>query len=156
MYVSAPNGHLDKPFQVLVGFAKTKLLQPGQSEEFTIECPWSYCASYCEEHSRWILEEGSYIVRVGNSSRNTSILAKIELDKCAVLEQLKKVIPPANVEEISLKNIIPYRPPNDEEQLKNAPVIKLSSSSFKTKTIEYHDNIKLEDKHKDHKITIQV
>ena len=155
VYVSAPNGHLDKPVQVLVGFGKTKMLGPGESDELTIECPWSYCASYCEEHARWILEEGTYIVRVGNSSRNTSIRAKIELDKCVILEQLQKVIPAANVEEISLKNIIPYQPPNDEEQLKTAPVIKLSSSSFKTRTVEYHDNVKLEDKHKDHKITMQ-
>lgn len=103
---------------------------------YTIECPWSYCASYCEEHSRWILDEGNYIVRVGNSSRNTSIAAKIELDKLVILEQLKKVIPSENVEEISLKNIIPYCPPKDEEQLKTAPVIKLSASTFTTKTAE--------------------
>ena len=155
VYVSAPCGHLPKPVQVLVGFAKSKTLKPGESEEVTAVCPIRYAASYCEEHSRWILEEGTYIVRVGNSSRNTEVAAKIELDKLVVLEQLKKVIPSENLKEISIDNILPYRPPHEEEQLKNAKVIKLSSSSFKTRTVEYHPNAKLEDKHKDHKITMQ-
>lgn len=155
VYVSAPNGHIDKPFQVLVGFGKSKLLAPGESEEVTVKCPIRYCASYCVEHSRWALEEGTYIVRVGNSSRTTCACAKIELDKLVVLEQMKKVIPTENIEEISVKGVTPYRPPNEESELKNAKVIKLSSSSFKTRTIEYHPNTKLEDKHKDHKITMQ-
>ncbi|KAK8842125.1 hypothetical protein M9Y10_026352 [Tritrichomonas musculus] len=155
VYVSAPNGHLPKPVQVLVGFGKSKTLKPGETDEVTIKCPLRYCSSYCEEHSRWILEEGTYIVRAGNSSRTTSVVAKIELDKTVILEQLKKVIPTEKFEEISIANVSPYRPPNEEEQLKSAKVLKLSASSFTTKTVEYHDNVKLEDKHKDHKITMQ-
>ena len=115
----------------------------------------SYAASYCEEHSRWILDAGTYIVRIGNSSRNTSIGAKIELDKLVILEQLKQVIPSEHIEEISVENVTLYRPPNEDAQLQNAKVIKISSSSFTTKTATYHQNAKLEDKHKDHKITMQ-
>lgn len=48
VYVSALNGHLEKPVQVLVGFGKSKLLQPGQSDEVTVECPIRCCASYCK------------------------------------------------------------------------------------------------------------
>ncbi|KAK8876164.1 hypothetical protein M9Y10_006353 [Tritrichomonas musculus] len=155
VYVSAPNGHLHKPFQVLVGFGKSKTLAPGQSDEVTVKCPIQYCASYCEEHSRWILEEGTYIVRVGNSSRTTSVAAKIELDKLVVLEQLQKVITSEKFDEISLENVKAYQPPNEEAQLQSAKVIKLQASSFTTKTAQYPDNVKFEDKHKDHKITMQ-
>ena len=155
VYVSAPNGHLSKPFQVLVGFGKSKTLAPGQTDEVTIECPLRYCASYCTEHSRWILEEGTYLVRVGNSSRTTSVCAKIELDKLVILEQLKEVIPTEKFEEISVENVTSYRPQNEESQLQSAKVIKLQASSFTTKTASYPSNVKLEDKHKDHKITMQ-
>ena len=51
VHVSAPKGHLEKPVQVLVGFARSKLLAPGQSDEVTVTCPISFCASYCGEHS---------------------------------------------------------------------------------------------------------
>ena len=155
VYVSAPKGCLDKPFQVLVGFAKSKNLAPGQSDDVTIECPIRYCASYLEDKAQWILDEGTYIVRVGNSSRTTSICAKIELDKLVVLEQLEKIIQTEEIEEISVENITPYRPANEEEQMKSAKVIKLSSSSFSTKKIIYKKNVKLEDQHKDHMITMQ-
>ena len=73
----------------------------------------------------------------------------------AVLEQLKPVIPTENIEEISVKNVFPFKPPNEEAQLENAKVIKLSASSFTTKTAKYSENVKLEDKHKDHEITMQ-
>lgn len=155
VYVSAPEGKIPKPVQVLVGFEKSKTLGPGESEEVTVICPIRYCSSYCEKNSQWVLEEGTYIVRVGNSSRTISIAAKIELDKLVILEQLKKVIPTENFEEISISNVSPFCHPHEKEQLENAKVIKLSALSFKTKIAEYPKNVKLEDKHKDHKITMQ-
>lgn len=97
----------------------------------------------------------TYIVRVGNSSRSTSACAKIEPDKLVVLEQLKSVIPTEKFEEITTVNVVAYQPPNEEEQLQKAKVIKLRSSSFTARVAEYHDNAKLEDNHKEHKITMQ-
>lgn len=45
----------------------------------------------------------------------------------------------------------------DQMKMQNlkAKVLKISPSSFTTKTLKYNDNVKLEDKHKDHKITMQ-
>ena len=133
----------------------SKYLLALESQEVTVQCPLHYCASYCEEHSRWVLEEGTYIVRVGNSSRTTSVAAKIELDKLVVLDQLQKVLTGDKFDEISVDNAKSYQPPNEEAQLQSAKVIKISASSFTTKTAKYQDNVKLEDKHKDHKITMQ-
>ena len=42
-------------------------IESGLENEGFIITPIKNCASYCVEHSRWILEKGTYIVRVGNS-----------------------------------------------------------------------------------------
>lgn len=154
VYVSCPSHHINKPFQVLVGFGKTKTLSPGENDELTIVCPLRHCASYCSKYSRWILDSGTYAVRVGNSSRSTHVYTKFELDRVVVLEQLKKVLPDDEVEEISLENVVPYSPPNDEAELQAAKVLTLSADAFTTKTASYQVNVKLEDTHKDHKITL--
>ena len=39
VYVSQPQGKLDKPYQVLAGFAKTGLLQPGEEETVEVSSP---------------------------------------------------------------------------------------------------------------------
>lgn len=71
IYLSAPSVKLDKPYQELVGFAKSSLLKPGESETVSISFDIKDAASYDTEDSRWVLEAGDYFVRIGNSSRNT-------------------------------------------------------------------------------------
>ena len=89
VYVSQPQGKLDKPYQVLAGFAKTGLLQPGEEE--TVELCFSLrsLASYDEERAAWVLERGTYYIRVGDHSRDTHIVAALELDEDVVTEQLQ-------------------------------------------------------------------
>ena len=91
VYYSAPSGKLEKPYQELVAFVKTKLLQPKDSQNITISYQLADMASYSEESASWILEEGNYFIRVGNSSRNTKIVATIVLNNTAVTEKLKNL-----------------------------------------------------------------
>lgn len=79
VYVSAPEGVLDKPYQELKGYAKTPLLQPGESCETTVEIPLRRLASYSEEKASWILEKGDYILRVGASSKETTPAAVLQV-----------------------------------------------------------------------------
>lgn len=65
LYVSAPEGRLEKPAHVLVGFEKTNLLQPGQSQALTISADGMYMASFDEETAAWTLEQGEYRLFVG-------------------------------------------------------------------------------------------
>ena len=94
VYVSQPRGKLDKPYQVLAGFAKTKELAPGEEEILTVDFSISSLASYDEERAAWVLEEGSYDIRVGTHSRNTHIAAVLELDESVVTEQLQNKVRP--------------------------------------------------------------
>ena len=89
VYVSAPEGKLDKPWQELAGFAKTTELAPGISAQVQITFDIRDLASYDESRAAYILEPGKYIIRVGNSSMDTKIAAVIELDSEAVVRQVK-------------------------------------------------------------------
>ena len=74
VYVSAPSGKLHKVYQELVGFKKTSSLKPNESEVISVSFDFKDVASYDEELASYILEKGEYVVRVGNSSRNTSVV----------------------------------------------------------------------------------
>ena len=91
VYYSAPDGVLDRPYQELAGFAKTKELQPGEQEEVTVSFATESMAGYDMTRAAYILEAGVYYVRVGNSSRNTHIAGAIHLDAEAVVEQERNI-----------------------------------------------------------------
>ena len=91
VYYSAPDGVLDRPYQELAGFAKTKELQPGEQEEVTVSFATESMAGYDMTRAAYILEAGVYYVRVGNSSRNTHIAGAIHLDVEAVVEQERNI-----------------------------------------------------------------
>ena len=63
LYVQAPQGKLGKASRVLVGFAKTQLLQPGESETVTITFGRDRIASFddvgCVAADAYVLEAGS-------------------------------------------------------------------------------------------------
>lgn len=70
VYYSAPAGRLEKPYQELAAFAKTKELAPGESEILTLSYPTASMASYDTKQAAFVMEAGSYYIRVGTHSRN--------------------------------------------------------------------------------------
>ena len=70
VYVTAPDGRLEKPVQELKAFAKTRELQPGESQTLTMCIEKRDLASFDETNSQWLAESGSYTFRIGSSSRN--------------------------------------------------------------------------------------
>ena len=62
---------LDKEYQSLAAFAKTEPLSPGASEELALAFDLARLASYREADASYVLEPGTYILRLGNSSRST-------------------------------------------------------------------------------------
>lgn len=80
VYVSAPkNKQMDKPVKELKGFAKTRLLQPGESETLHISIPRSELASWNEATHEWQVDSGTYTLQVGGSSADIRGKAKITL-----------------------------------------------------------------------------
>ncbi len=52
IYISEPDGRLEKPYQELAAYAKTKCLQPGESENMTISFPVSRMAFMMRNRKR--------------------------------------------------------------------------------------------------------
>lgn len=80
LYVSAPSGGLEKPLRELKGFAKTRVLAPGESE--IVEIPVSYyeLASWNEKNDRWETAKGTYHFGFGSSADTmmTNTVVKIK------------------------------------------------------------------------------
>ncbi len=89
LYVSCPSGKLDQPLQKLADFVKTDELAPGETTKCELKVRISELASYDGEKACYILEKGTYIFRVGNSSVDTVICAAADLSEDVVTLQLK-------------------------------------------------------------------
>ena len=85
LYLSAPEGGMTKEYQSLAAFAKTKELAPGESEILELSFDLSELASYREQDGAYVLESGEYVLRLGNSSRNTEPAAALHLGKTVVI-----------------------------------------------------------------------
>ncbi len=70
LYVTAPKGAVEKPAQELKAFAKTKTLNPGQSETLTLVVAKTDLASFSEKASAWVTDAGEYTFKVAASSRD--------------------------------------------------------------------------------------
>jgi beta-glucosidase len=94
VYISAPNGKLEKPKLELKAFEKTKELKPGQKQQLTFELDAKDLASFDESQSAWILEKGTYQVKVGSSSENIKGIATFTVDKTIVVEKVSNALAP--------------------------------------------------------------
>ncbi len=93
LYLSAPAQGMDKPVQELKGFAKTRLLQPGEAQILTFELDARALASFDSSASAWVAEKGSYTVRVGGSSRGMRLQAVFKLPKTTTVETTSRPLP---------------------------------------------------------------
>lgn len=93
VYLESPCGKLGKPCRVLTAFQKTKLLQPGQSQElnlsFNLEDFASFDDSGITGHPNcYILEQGTYRVAAGSDVRSAEVIFSFELPAPVVTQRL--------------------------------------------------------------------
>lgn len=89
LYVSVPEGKLDQPYQTLASWKKTEELKPGEKRTVELSFLLTDLASYDEEQAAWILEKGEYILRLGNSSRDTEVCGIISVPETLVIKSVK-------------------------------------------------------------------
>lgn len=94
LYLTAPAKEMDKPSEELKGFAKTRLLQPGQSQTLSFEINPLDLASYDTKTSAWVAEAGNYTVKVGASSADIKKTVTFSLAKKTLVEQDTKALTP--------------------------------------------------------------
>lgn len=135
VYVTAPQGLLGKPIKSLCGFAKTKTLEVGETQEVKIFVPKSYIASYDDSgvtgnKSAYVLEQGEYEFLVGNNVRDTKIVDVVKIKDLIVIEQLTEAMAPREEFEV-------LKPIKNSDGTFAKTLAKVS-----TRTINYDERIK--------------
>ncbi|WP_026495512.1 beta-glucosidase [Butyrivibrio sp. WCD3002] len=138
LYVSAPDGNVEKPVKELKGFAKTKELKPGESDELTIKVKVSDFASYDEAKASYVLEPGKYFIRIGENACSTHIAAAVEVAGEIVTQKLaNKMKVDTELKEISAKGATPLTYDGEESEKAAAKVLTLDAAAIKTVVAEY-------------------
>ncbi len=132
LYVSAPNGVIHKEFQSLAAFEKTGDLLPGQNETVSLAFDMCSLASYRESDGCYVLEVGDYLLRLGNSSRNTAVIGVLTLKNEIVVSRHSHICPVLKSFEELVSN--PYPPEKIREDI---PCIVLDAEAFAEITYIY-------------------
>ena len=132
LYLSAPAGKLHKEYQSLAAFAKTTELAPGQKEVLELSFDIRYLASYDEANACYLLEKGEYILRLGNSSRNTVPVGVITVAEDIVVSRHVHICPVSSpIEELKAQ------PAGKEEIAQGLPRLDLDAASIETVIYSY-------------------
>lgn len=94
LYISAPSKKLDKPTEELKGFAKTKLLQPNESQTINFTIDARSLASYDTKAAAWVAEAGKYTAKFGKSSMLIQQSSNFNLTKDITVQQLTNLLVP--------------------------------------------------------------
>lgn len=94
VYLSAPAKSMDKPALELKAFAKTELLSPKQSQTLSFTLTPESLASFDTARSAWVVEAGTYTVKVGNSAENILQTVTFTVPKEIVVEKVADVLKP--------------------------------------------------------------
>jgi len=99
VYYMPAQGAMCKPARNLVRFAKTKELQPGETESLTISFAISEMASFDDSGvtghvNCYVLEAGEYKVFAGENVRDAAEVFSLVLEETRVTEQLQEACAP--------------------------------------------------------------
>ncbi|MGF7012455.1 beta-glucosidase [Lachnospiraceae bacterium PF1-22] len=134
LYLSVPTERLDHPYQELCAFAKSKILNPGESQSVSLTFKLSQMASYDEERALYFLERGDYLLRFGNHSGETKAIALIKMSQEQVILTAKNVFGKPGFMELTATG-------RAEEELNDQiPTLTIEENAFKSETVEYEPN----------------
>ena len=136
-YLSCPDGKLEKAYQDLCGYKKTPVIAPGASERVEIKFDLADFASFCEKCASYVLEKGDYILRIGDSSRNTHIAAVLRLPETVVVRKVKNRFQCdfSGLRLISKKDAVSFSYPGEKDEAASAPVVSIDPAAFVTETV---------------------
>jgi len=101
LYLSAPHKSIDKPSEELKGFAKTRVLKPGESQTLTFTLDKKSLASFNTAQSAWVADAGEYKVKVGASSEDIKLEKPFSLAKSITVEKVHKaLVPQVKIEDL--------------------------------------------------------
>ncbi|WP_294835998.1 glycoside hydrolase family 3 C-terminal domain-containing protein [uncultured Eubacterium sp.] len=99
LYLNKPCGKLGNPKRELVGFAKTELIEPNDSQKVTVSVDLYQLTSYDDcgstnNASSYVTQKGEYDFYVGKNVRDTEKVFTYYQENTELREQLKQVCAP--------------------------------------------------------------
>ncbi|MCR5101245.1 MAG: glycoside hydrolase family 3 C-terminal domain-containing protein [Butyrivibrio sp.] len=99
IYVSKPQGLMGQPYRELVGFGKTRELEPSESQYLEFSIDRYSIASYDDSgitgnKSAYVMENGTYSFFAGANVRDAQFSGGIYLNETIVVEQLQEEMAP--------------------------------------------------------------
>lgn len=99
VYVEKPQGKLGNPARELISFAKTKELEPGDKEAFTLKVSGYNLSSYDDSGATghkcaYVLQEGTYRIYVGADVRSAEKAGEFTIDATLVTAQISEALAP--------------------------------------------------------------
>ena len=94
LYLATPTNKIEKPSEELKGFAKTKLLEPGEEQMLSFELDERSLASFHSGISAWLADQGDYEVQIGASSTDIRLKASFNLTDDILVEKVHDVLFP--------------------------------------------------------------
>ncbi len=79
LYLSAPTHSMDKPSYELRGFAKTKLLQPQETQTLSFKLTERDLASWAVATQSWCVDSGEYRIKLGASCLDIRLEASFQV-----------------------------------------------------------------------------
>ncbi|ORY83316.1 beta-glucosidase [Neocallimastix californiae] len=137
LYLSKPGTTIDEPYQILVNFAKSKELKPNKKQTLKLSFKLSDFASYDEKTATYFLDKGKYVVRVGNSSRNTK--------PCGVIKVTSRIDVKKVQNKMGKPEFKDYVPDvkRKHENLRGVKEFTLKSKSIKKQVVKYNSKYEI-------------
>ena len=126
LYVSPPAGKHDQPYQKLIAFKKTPELAPGEEACETLEVRLSDLASYDVKKAAWIIGQGDYLLRLGNSSRDTAVCGIVRAPRDIIVRKVENIGGRSGFKDW----VPPKRPRRAQEAPEGTPVIDIGPENF--------------------------
>lgn len=134
VYVSKPQTEIPTPYQELVGYNKTTILRPKAQQTLDFEVAINDLSVFDEELGAYVLVPGTYYVRVGNSSRQTEVVASFKLDERVILKKVDDVMKPRIDPTTFKKNQVELK------KVSGVPFFILKATNFpETEFVQYQE-----------------
>ncbi len=93
VYAVLPQEGLAKELRRLIGFAKTKTLRPGETQQLSVVIDQKQLAGFSEQLHAWTIEQGVYGIWVGSHLASLQPAALLSVKEQVILEETSAICP---------------------------------------------------------------
>jgi len=130
IYLSAPEGRLDKEVKSLVAFKKSRCLKPGQQDELVISFNITDFASYDSDIESYVLEKGRYVLLMGRNSEDVKPIGLYELDEDFIVKKVRNIFGQPDFEDYRNTRTAVF-------DTSGLTAEKIDLSEYETRTVSY-------------------